>query len=227
MNTTTRRILVSALALPLVAGAAAPATAWTKYMSKDSGTYLNVQWIEYGELGGGVGGNVHVGYLDVRSGQRTLDSFVFVEDYACDEGEYPGGGHGGHGEDGPVEGQCDLLSVRDFYGDQSSLTLTVSKKMDSATLTGSYLSGGGHGEPGTAPGPSINLTMTGVGGIYSSTWKDSYTDEGVRYTSTYTDTGRQGEVTGTIGAMGFADDEDDQAYGQFGTFKMTTRESTR
>ena len=225
MHTTTRQILVSAMAVPLVMGAAAPATAWSKYMSKDSGSYAYVQWTEYGELGGGVGGNVHVGFLDVRSGQRSLDSFVYVEDYDCEEGEFPGGG--GHGEEPPLEGACDLVSVRDFYGNESSLTLNVSKKLGSATLTGSYLSGGGHGGPGTGPGPSVNLTLTGVGGIYSSTWKDSYTDEGVRYTSTYTDTGRQGTVSGTIGAMGFDDDVDDEAYGQFGTFKSTTRESTR
>ena len=49
-----------------------------------------------------------------------------------------------------------------------------------------------------------------------------FDDQGNRYTTRRTETAREGTLSGTIGAMDFADDADDQAYGYFGTFKTAS-----
>jgi hypothetical protein len=68
-----------------------------------------------------------------------------------------------------------------------------------------------------------NITWTGVGGTSTSTYYDKYTDDqGNRYTMRRTETAREGTLSGTLGAMGFADDADDQSYGYFGTFKTAS-----
>lgn len=217
-RTLTRASVAVAAALTLVAGAGLPASASTKFMSKDSGEFASVQWTEYGAIPN-VGGNVHTGYLDARGNSRSLEAFGFVEDWDCDPGEFPYGG--GHGEEGE-EGGCDFVSFREFYGDESQLTLTVDRKLDSGRLTGTLSAFDSHG--GTSGGgPSLDITWTGVGSVYSSKWSESFTADGIRYRSTYSDTNREAVVTGQIGAMGFADDADDESYGSFGTFKSRTQ----
>ncbi len=219
-RTLTRASVAVAAALTLVAGAGLPASASTKFMSKDSGEFASVQWTEYGAIPN-VGGNVHTGFLDARSGKRSLEAFGFVEDWDCDPGESPYGG--GHGE----EGGCDFVSFREFYGDESQLTLTVDRKLNSATLSGTLSAFDPHDGPTdggpTGVGPGVDITWTGVGSAYSSKYSESFTADGVRYRSRYSDTNREATVSGQIGTMGFADDADDEAYGSIGTFTSRTR----
>ncbi len=218
-RTLTRASVAVAAALTLVAGAGLPASASTKFMSKDSGEFASVQWTEYGTIPN-VGGNVHTGYLDARGNSRSLEAFGFVEDWDCDPGESPYGG--GHGDEGEEEFGCDFVSFREFYGDEDQLTLTVDRKLDSATLTGTLSAFDPHGGP-TGAGPGVNIIWTGVGSTYASKWSESFTADGIRYRSTYSDTNREAVVTGQIGVMGFADDADDESYGWFGTFKSSTK----
>ena len=100
-------------------------------------------------------------------------------------------------------------------------TLTVDRKLNTATLTGP-LEVANH-DGGTSAQPMANITWTGMGGTFTSTVYDKYTDDqGNRYTTRRTETAREGTLSGTIGAMGFDDDADDQAYGYVGTFKTAS-----
>ena len=52
-------------------------------------------------------GNTHVGFLSVFKMSGFTDVFGAIEDYECDPGEVPGGGHGEPGG----EATCDLLGT--------------------------------------------------------------------------------------------------------------------
>lgn len=216
----TTKIAAAALtaAVPL-ALAAAPAEAGSRWTERSSGSFADTTWLEMGELPGGVAGNAHVGFLRVE-GDKSPWVYGDITDWTCPDGVLPPMFGGGHGEE-PPETECVLESQRSLYN-AGPVTLTVDRKLNRATLTGP-LEVADHEGGGATGQPMANITWTGVGGTGTSTHYDKYTDEeGNRFTMRRTETSRQGTLSGTLGAMGFDDDADDQSYGYFGTFKTAS-----
>lgn len=210
---------------------AAPAGASSMGMFRSSGTTANASWIEFGELGGTVEGNVHVGSLFVDGSSRST-AYVFgsVADWTCPEGERPpDGGHGHFAEVEllpPVfETNCQLESIRGIFADPSMVSFTVNKKLTSASLTGT-LSVSDHGSGGSA-NPPVDMTWTGTGDLYSSKESGTFRDGDSTYRYSYSFSGRDAEVDGRIGAMGFDDDLDDESSGQLGSYRSTDRFRSR
>ena len=216
----TTKIAAAALtaAVPL-ALAAAPAEAGSRWTERSSGSFADTTWLEMGELPGGVAGNAHVGFLRVE-GDKSPWVYGDITDWTCPDGVLPPMFGGGHGEE-PPETECVLESQRSLYN-AGPVTLTVDRKLNRATLTGP-LEVADHEGGGATGQPMANITWTGVGGTGTSTHYDKYPDEeGNRFTMRRTETSRQGTLSGTLGAMGFDDDADDQSYGYFGTFKTAS-----
>ena len=216
----TTQIAAAALtaAVPL-ALAAAPAEAGSRWTERSSGSFADTTWLEMGELPGGVAGNAHVGFLRVE-GDKSPWVYGEITDWTCPDGVLPPMFGGGHGEE-PPETECVLESQRSLYN-AGPVTLTVDRKLNKATLTGP-LEVADHEGGGATGQPMANITWTGVGGTGTSTYYDKYTDdEGNRFTMRRTETSRQGTLSGTLGAMAFDDDADDESYGYFGTFKTAS-----
>lgn len=123
---------------------------------------------------------------------------------------------------------CDYLGDR-FLDGQGTTTVTVDTRKQIARMTGTLtVSNGGHGEPGNVLAtPPIDVTITGGNWQrYESSY--SVEGEGYKYTSWQKGTSYDGgTVTGGIGAMGFADDADDESYGGFSTFRYRTVDRVR
>jgi len=216
----TTKIAAAALtaAVPL-ALAAAPAEAGSRWTERSSGSFADTTWLEMGELPGGVAGNAHVGFLRVE-GDKSPWVYGEITDWTCPDGVLPPMFGGGHGEE-PPETECVLESQRSLYN-AGPVTLTVDRKLNKATLTGP-LEVADHEGGGATGQPMANITWTGVGGTGTSTYYDKYTDdEGNRFTMRRTETSREGTLSGTLGAMAFDDDADDESYGYFGTFKTAS-----
>lgn len=128
-------------------------------------------------------------------------------------------------EEGPV---CEYIQDR-FLERNESTKFTVDTAAKVARITGTIsVTSGGHGEPGNLLAtPPIDLTVTGGNwNKYESTYKGS--GEGYKYSSWYQGTSYDGGVvTGAIGAMGFADDADDQSFVGFGSYKFKTVDRVR
>ena len=216
----TTKIAAAALtaAVPL-ALAAPPAEAGSRWTERSSGSFADTTWLEMGELPGGVAGNAHVGFLRVE-GDKSPWVYGEITDWTCPDGVLPPMFGGGHGEE-PPETECVLESQRSLHN-AGPVTLTVDRKLNKATLTGP-LEVADHEGGGATGQPMANITWTGVGGTGTSTYYDKYTDdEGNRFTMRRTETSRQGTLSGTLGAMAFDDDADDESYGYFGTFKTAS-----
>lgn len=223
----TRRIVSAAVAaaVPLASIAlTSPADAASRWMYKSSAERASTEWVEYGELAG-VEGNVHVGYLDARESSSGGEVWGEVVDYLCDEGEVPGGGHGGHiaeyDEEYPEEGYCDVMSYR--WIDGGDVTFTVDKKLNTARLTGTLFVD----NHGASAAPPVDMTWTGFGDTSRNVWYDKYTSDGETYVYKYDATERSATVDGFIGAMGFTDDADDEAWGSMSITKEFERGSSR
>lgn len=123
---------------------------------------------------------------------------------------------------------CDYVQDR-FLDGTGTAEFTVNIKTQVAQVTGTItVTGGGHGEPGDVLGtPPVNLTISG--GDWQK-YESSYSYWGADYRYSYWSEGTDyfgGTVTGAIGGMGFDDDEDDESYGGYGTFKFKTVEKIR
>lgn len=219
-------------ALALSLGAAAPAAAATPgdtFTSRTVGGSGSVSWTEY-DLDDRLGlpGNVHMGWLEVsRYGSYTY-AWGSVDDWQCDEGEVPGGGHG----EEPEEGFCELTGTRYLENEtEDSITFQIARKTGAARVTGTLLvhgGHGGHGEPGEVLGrPPVSITWqpTSAGSRYGSfqSWWDEYGS----YRSLVRGTRWDGKVRGAIGAMGFTDDADDEASGGTNAWVELSREVIR
>lgn len=204
---------------------AAPAAASSMGMFRSSGTVANASWVEFGILPG-IRGNAHVGSLAVDASSRT-STYVFgnVADWTCPAGQRPPeGGHGHVLEDEPPpepETNCTLESVRGIFGHPSMVSFSVDKRLTTARLTGN-LSVSDHGT-GSAASPPVDMTWTGSGPLYSSTESGSFTDGGSTYRYRYSFSGRDADVDGRIGAMGFSDDADDESSGQLGSYRSASK----
>ena len=214
-RSTLRLVAVVAVAAPTALAVAAPAAAASpdRFTSKTSGGQAYVAWTEYDtdDLLG-LQGNTHVGNLSVYKQPGFTDVFGSIDDWQCDPGEVPGGGHGdGHGEE-PSENTCDLAGTRYLQGTEN-VTYTMDVRSGVATLTGNLLvSNGGHGGGGVLARPSANITWTAVGDTYTFRRMETWTRGTATYTSAVRGSGFEAQVTGTIGMMGFADDADDAVH---------------
>ena len=217
MSLTTKIAAAAVAAAVPLALAAAPAEAGTRWTERSSGSFAETVWLEMGELPG-VTGNAHVGFLRVE-GDKNPWVYGDITDWTCPEGVQPPMFGGGHGEE-PPESECTMESQRYLYS-AGPVTLTVDRKLAKATLTGA-LEVANH-DSGTSAQPMANITWTGIGSTATNTTYEKYTDDqGNRYTMRRTESSREANLSGTIGAMGFDDDADDQAFGYFGTFKMAS-----
>jgi hypothetical protein len=221
MTSVTSRIAAAALAVPLVVATASTAVAGSKWSYRSSGSFASTSWVEMGEIPG-VAGNVHVGWLDAR-GDQLVDVFGEVIDWSCPEGVQPPTGPG-HGEE-PEETECVLESQRFVFADPARVTLTVDRKLASARLVGTLEVSDHGGE--TQASPPVDVTWTGIGTASRQTSYSTYTDDsGARFTTRSTETIRQGDVEGRIGAMVFDDEDGETSDGAFGTYRMDDRGST-
>ncbi len=192
----TALLVVSALAVGVVAPAASAGSSW-KYRS--SGKAAQSWWTQVdGTPTGGPFGNVHIGWLYVYETSTGLgDAFGFIEDYDCEPGKLPNGG--GHGE--PTPG-CTYVGFR--WAEGYGLTFNMDKKLNSARLQGRLtVYGGGHGEGGVVGTPLADVRWTGVGNTFTnrSTWR--YRDGTTTYTDRSSSTDRDATMSGFIGPMGF------------------------
>lgn len=217
------RIAAASLIAPLLAVAlAAPAEAGSTWTYRADGSAASVDWVEMGALSG-VGGNVHVGSLWVDGSSSQAYAYGHVVDWTCPDGELPpSDGHddfAGHEAEEP-ETNCVVESTRFIDGD--SMQFSVDRKLNTARMTGTLFVEDHEGGSGGAP--LADITWTGIGETSSSTSYSKYTDSnGNRWQSRYSSTERAAEVDGFIGAMGFADDADDQSSGWLERFKIHER----
>lgn len=106
--------------------------------------------------------------------------------------------------------------------DGESIQFSVGRKLNTARMTGILLVE--DHETGSGGAPLADITWAGVGETTSSTSYSKYTDSnGNRWQTRYSSTGRTAEVDGFIGAMGFADDADDQSSGRIERYKIHKR----
>lgn len=123
---------------------------------------------------------------------------------------------------------CEYLGDR-FLNGEGTTTVTVDTNRQVAKIVGTLtVSNGGHGEPGSVLGsPPIDVTITG-GEWNRYEYSSSFEGPGYKYRSWQKGLGYNGgTVTGGIGAMGFADDADDQSFGDFGSYRYRTVDRVR
>ena len=123
---------------------------------------------------------------------------------------------------------CDYIQDRNLEAGED-MKLSVDRNPKVARITGRLsVTSGGHGEVSTVLGtPPVDITITG--GNWSQ-YENSGWYKGRGYYYSYYQSGTSmdgGVVTGGIGAMGFADDVDDESYGNFGFFRYRATERVR
>ena len=217
MKTSLTRTLAAVAALVALpaAVAVAPASAAPKDGSSTRSTGGNafVEWTEH-DLGDQLRlpGNTHVGYLSYYAMTDFSDVYGQIQDWQCDPGEVPGGGHGGPDEGGPF---CDLVQTRNLAGGEG-LTYAFDARTGTATLKGQLLVlNGGHGEgDGTVLArPPANITWKADGPRYTFRRSESWSSRMGSFRSAVRGSGFPAAVSGSIGAMGFTDDKDDTSFG--------------
>ncbi|HEX8781380.1 MAG TPA: hypothetical protein VF728_09475 [Nocardioides sp.] len=222
MKMSTRALAAAGLTLPLLV-MALPAEAGSRWSYRSSGSSISASWTELGQLTG-VAGNAHVGYLDVDP--ERDEAYGSVRDWTCPEGELPPSGGGGHhvAEEEPTS--CVLESVREMYAGDTAIDVELDRKLTTGTITGN-LSVVDHDGGGATAAPPVEMTITGIGEVYSST--SYYTDSGDGWTSRYKDVTslREGVVDGHIGAMGFTDDADDVSSASMRRYRTYERGMSR
>lgn len=215
-------LALAACAALVATAAAAPAQAGSMSFYKSSGRMVDTSWLEVGELPGGVPGNIHFGQMFVEDlGGGNANVFGVVFDLTCPEGVIPEGPGGGHGEEEPDNG-CVHEGERWIEG--GDVTLTLDNKLSEATLTGTLAV---YGHDGPAGNPVANITWTGVGDTFRSTFSGRDTSGGTTSQYRYSLTGREATVDGNIGAMVFDDAEGEWSAAQMGTFRQMDRFRTR
>jgi hypothetical protein len=218
-------VAASTVALGVTVAAPAPALAGSMFFAKSSGTIASTSWLEVGELPpeANAPGNAHFGELwveDLGNGRSSV--FGTVYDVQCDDGVTPYNPGGGHGEEPPAEGPCELLGLRFMDGGQ--LTFTIDRKLTRATLTGTLAVGSGHGE-GPVGTPPVNITWIGVGDAFTSREAGSGTDEYGTFRYRYTFTGRDATIAAgsRIGPMVFDDEPGEYSEAQIGKYRSSDR----
>lgn len=192
-----------------------------------SGTAVSMSWVEVGRLPGGVLGNYHQGWLTIETPADGSGSLVYgdVSDLECPPGVTPDDGHGGgHGEEGeePAGPLCEHVAFRSIDG--GDLTVVADRRHRSARITGT-LAVSDHGTP--LGNPAVDIRLRGTGDRFMDRWTSRYTEGGVRYSSSYSQTGRQATVTGRIGPMVFDDAEGESSSATLATWTQVSRVRVR
>lgn len=216
-----RLVVLLTVALSVLATAAAPALAGSKYMSKTTGVGAQTWWTQVdGTDPGSAFGNVHVGWLYAYETSNGLgDAFVYIDDWDCPPGQLPT--DGGHGDPEPTG--CTWIGSR--QGEGYGLSFQVDRKLENAHLSGQLtLFGGGHGGGGVVGRPTADITWTGTGALRksSSTWR--YNDGTTTYSERYSSSDRSAVMSGSLGSMGF---DPDLSGGSISSFRSTTKSQTR
>jgi hypothetical protein len=208
MSTTFRRIAAAALALPLALGLAASADAGSRFSAKSSGTFASAYWNDETTLG--TGETVYTfGSVDAF-GDRLVEAYGYVDVVTCPEGVIVW-------ED--EAGECDYTGGF-FWAEPGAVTLDVAKKGTAATLTGTVVLSN---EAGDTAVP-LDVSFVGSGPSFRTTSSFTYRDsDGTRYAFRATNTGRQAEVTGSVGDFDIVGDVE----GSFGTYRQMEREVIR
>lgn len=215
--------VMTALILTVATTIASPASARSMYLSQTSGMNADASWTQYDNIpvGEGTFGNVHVGWLSVYStGQDKGEGSMYIDDFDCEPGQEPWGGHGEEEEPG-----CAYIGSR--FGWASGLDFTMDRKLNQAHVTGSIeLFGGGHGEGDGGPvgTPGINVTWTGIGDTARVTSTFRWVEGGTTYSDRYRASYRPATLTGNIGVMGF---DPATSYGSMSVFNARSQSRTR
>lgn len=216
----------------LLAGlGASPALADGFSSSRATGSIASVTWIEHGALPGGVAGNVHTGDLTVDSVSKVSPQvFGQVTDWTCPDGVLPH--DGGHGFPGSAPGgerepdACVLESARFLTSGEVAFVHDTRRR--TATLKGTLrVEGHGPGGPTSVATPRVDMVWTGFGRTTKRTTIEEFDDGVSSFNSFYRLIGASAKVTGTIGAMGFTDDPDDEASGELGRYTSRSRQIIR
>lgn len=216
-------VTLLALAFALVAVDTSPADAKSSSQYRETGRAASTDWEQYDNTPtGGTLGNVHIGYLSAyETTTGRASAWGYIQDYDCEEGERPGGGHGFDDEE-PVGG-CDWVGERWLEGE--GLAFTMDKKMTTATLKGQLIAyGGGHGEEGEVGRPVADIVWTGLGGTYTSRYTSRYRDGNTTWTESYNSTERSASMGGTLGPMGF---DPDFSAGYLSSYKTSSKSRTK
>lgn len=199
-----------------------PAVAGSMSLYKQSATAAQTEWtqVDGTEPGTSALGNVHVGYLYVfETAKGKGDVFAFIDDFDCEAGKLPGGGHGFEEE----PSGCEYVGSRvaEGYG----LDFQVDKKLTTARLTGQLtVYGGGHGDGGVIGRPAADITWSGEGALIKQSSNWSYNDGTTTYTDRYRSTDRIAVMSGTLGPMGF---DPELSSGQISKFSAMSKSRTK
>lgn len=199
----------------VVLATASQASAGNRWTYRSTSSSASTEWIEFGDLGLPVLGNVHVGYLEVYGGSSSADVFGSVADWTCPDGELPPGGGGPHFffEEEPPPTNCEFHSERFIWGNPDEVSFSMDKKLGSAHLTG-VLNVEDHAT-GQGGRPPVDIVWTGIGDTSSSSSTGKFNEGGSTYSWKESSTSRQAIIAdgSYIGAMGFTDDDDDTSSG--------------
>jgi hypothetical protein len=214
-------VVVLVASIVLTATTAGPADAKSFAQFRDTGRAASASWEQWdGTETGGPFGNVHIGYLtaeETTSGRASV--WGWIDDFDCEEGEKPWGGHGEDEE----EGVCAYLGDRWIEAD--GLAFSMDRKMTTATLVGELIVyGGGHGDGGELGRPPANIVWTGLGGTYTSRYTARYRDGDTTFTETWRSTERSATVDGNIGPMGF---DPDLSSGYLSSYRTSFKSRTK
>lgn len=216
--------VLAAASTALAAAPAAVAGPPSSTSSKTTGGQASAQWTEV-DLGDALGfpGNTHVGYLGVYQQPGFTSVYGDVKDFQCEPGQSLPTGHGE-----PAGDTCALMGVRFLTADPGAVVFTSDTRTGTASLTGQLkVKNGGHGDGEVVGRPPADVRWTSVGGAYSFTRTDSWSDGTTSYSSRVRGTGFQADVSGRIGAMGFTDDADDVSDGSAENWREISRTRTR
>lgn len=238
-------VVLAALSLLLTAAIQPVAAGSSFYHSRSSGHFLQFSWIQLDTISGTdtrvppgaqPRGNTHIGNAFAFSTSTGL-AMVHgqIADLDCPVDFIPpfGGGHGGFQafvEDPeppePPENPCTHIGFRQIFGD--GIPLSIDRKLTSARLGGPGVTIGIYGagdDPHGGPGElianvPINTVFTGIGATAKSTFTSTWSDGVSSYSSRYSSTDRQAEMSGILGPMGYAP-------GLSGGFMSSYREMSR
>ena len=117
---------------------------------------------------------------------------------------------------------CEAVAFRTIDG--GDLTVTGDKRNRSARITGT-LAVSDHGSP--LGNPAVDIRLTGGSGTFVERYSSRYGDGGVTYSSIWSQTGRDGTVSGRIGPMVFDDAEGEYSSARLSTWTEVSRTRVR
>lgn len=216
------RTVVAVLALLslLVVVLAPPADARSSSSYRITGRSADTYWTQVDGTppGSNPFGNVHVGWLYAdETTNGTAAVFGWIDDFDCEPGSLPGGGHG------VAKKGCKYVGSR--FIEAYDVPFTMDRKLSSARLTGQLtVYGGGHGEGGVVGRPMADVTWTGIGDLASERWTSRWREGGTWYSDSYRSKTRAATMGGIIGPMGF---DPELSGGTLASYRSASRSRTK